>query len=126
MERKASKFSQPEAEVGKKAKKPVGATLAEVKDTVVQDAVPEDRQADFKPAKAKKEPTVRRSKFKELFPADTLITVLVAENPKKKGSKSAERFEGYKESATVGQAIENGVKYADIAYDLGRQYIKLG
>ena len=120
MERKASKFSPPEAEpVGKKAKKPVGATLAEVKDSVGNEAA-----VPSKP-KAKKEPTVRRSKFKELFPEDQALTVLVTENPKKKGSKSAERFEGYTGAKTVGEALAAGVKYADIAYDLGRQYIKL-
>lgn len=131
MERKHSKFSPPEEAVGKKASKPVGATLAEVKDSVNDtgeeapaEATPK-RKAKAK-AKAKGEPTVRRSKFKELFPADTLITVLVSENPKKKGSQAAARFEGYAHSATVGQALDNGVKYADIAYDLGRQYIKLG
>lgn len=130
MERKASKFSPPEEVVGKKERKPVGTTLEEVKDTV-QDAVPEDKQADFKAkpkrkAKAKGEPTVRRSKFKEMFPDEQTITLLVTENPKKKGSQSAERFEGYTGAATVGEALAKGVKYADIAYDLGRQYIKLG
>ena len=44
-----------------------------------------------KPAKAekaeKKEPTVRRSKFAEIYPDDAKITVLVEKNPKKEGSK---------------------------------------
>ena len=83
-------------------------------------------KAEAKPAKAKKEPSLRRSKFKELFPLDAQITVLAEGNPKKKGSAAAKRFEGYTGASTVGDAIKNGVKYADIAYDVGRSHIKVG
>ena len=123
MER-TSKFAPPEETVGKKAKKPVGATLAEVKDTVGEG---QQGAAPAKPAKAKaKKGTVRRSKFKELFPDEMALELVVAENPKKKGSQAAIRFTGYTGSTTVGEALAKGVKYADIAYDVGRQYIKLG
>jgi hypothetical protein len=118
MDRNA-KFTPPEktAEVDKpKAKPAAAATVADIKPV----------EGKAKAPKAKKEPSVRRSKFNELYPAESVLTVLVATNPKKKGSKSAERFEGYTGAKTVGEAIANGVKYADIAYDLGRQYIKLG
>ncbi|RLC08275.1 MAG: hypothetical protein DRI24_23605 [Deltaproteobacteria bacterium] len=79
-----------------------------------------------KPVKAKaekKEPTVRRSKFAEIYPEDAALKVEVKENPKKKGSASNERFEGYFKSTTVGAALANGLTYQDIAYDVGRQFI---
>ncbi len=88
---------------------------------------PTESKAEAKPAaKAKKEPSLRRSKFKELFPLDAKIAVLAEGNPKKKGSAAAKRFEGYTGAETVGDALKNGVKYADIAYDVGRSHIKVG
>lgn len=124
MERKAQ-FTPPEAPVGKKEKPAPVASVDAIKPVApVADAEPVAKPK--RKAKAKKEPSVRRSKFNELYPAEKALTVLVETNPKKKGSKSAERFEGYQGASTVGEALANGVKYADIAYDLGRQYIKLG
>ena len=68
----------------------------------------------------------RRSKFEELYPEGDKITLKVAENPKKPGSKSFDRFKGYTGAATVGAALQNGVTYQDIAYDVGRQFIAVG
>lgn len=67
----------------------------------------------------------RRSKFSVLYPADATLKLLVNENPKKAGSKSADRFDGYLTASTVGQAITNGVKYQDIAYDVSRKFIEV-
>ena len=67
----------------------------------------------------------RTSKFEKLYPEDAALELLVEENPKKKGSKAAERFEGYTGAKTVGDALAKGVTYADIAYDVGRQFIKV-
>ena len=53
------------------------------------------------------------------------ITKVVA-NPKKKGSKSYDRFELYKEGMTVNDALAAGVLRADIAYDSERGYITIG
>jgi hypothetical protein len=86
-----------------------------------------------KPAKAttppavKKEPTVRRSKFAELYPDTSIIKLLVEKNPKKEGSKSHERFKGHfaNKSGTVKEALANGVTYQDIAYELGRQFLSV-
>ena len=91
-----------------------------------------DAPAAVKPPKAAKEPkpakekSVKRSAFQSLYPEDMKLTVLVTENPKKQGSKSRERFEHYFTSKTVGEFLEKGGTYADIAYDLGRSRIKLG
>ena len=67
----------------------------------------------------------RRTKFSVLYPADSTLKLLVNENPKKAGSKSAVRFDGYLNASTVGQAITNGVKYQDIAYDVSRKFIEV-
>lgn len=80
------------------------------------------------PAKApaeKKAPSVKRSKFAELYPDDAALKLLAPENPKKVGSKSHARFEFYTGSATVGAFREKGGTYQDIAYDLGRQFISV-
>ena len=53
------------------------------------------------------------------------ITKVMA-NPKKKGSKSYDRFELYKEGMTVNDALAAGVLRADIAYDSERGYITIG
>lgn len=79
-----------------------------------------------KPVKEKKEPVVRRSKFETMYPDDSKVTLLVEKNPKKEGSKSRERFEGYFGAKTIGEARKGGVTYADIAYDIGRQHISVG
>ena len=79
-----------------------------------------------KATKEKKEPTVRRSKFETMYPNDMKITLLVEKNPKKEGSKSRARFEGYFGADNVGEALKGGVHYQDIAYDVGRMHIKVG
>ena len=84
-----------------------------------------------KPTKAKaekKEPTVRRSKFAEIYPDDAKIKLNVEKNPKKEGSKSYDRFEGHfkNKAGTVKGALESGVTYQDIAYEVGRNFISVG
>ncbi len=74
----------------------------------------------------KKTPTVRRSKFENIYPEDASLKVLVEKNPKKEGTKSHARFEGYQGAATVGAALANGVTYQDVAYDIGRRFIQVG
>ena len=79
-----------------------------------------------KPKKEKKEPTVRRSKFAEIYPDDAAVEVLVDKNPKKEGSKAHERFKLYRKGGTVKGFIDAGGTYQDIAYNVGRQFIKVG
>ncbi len=84
-------------------------------------------KTDVKPAKVEgeKKPS-NRTNFSKLYPEDAPLKLVVEGNPKKKGSKSATRFEGYFKAATVGDALANGVTYQDIAYDTGRGFIKVG
>lgn len=83
------------------------------------------KEAKEKKPKEKKEPTVRRSKFEVLYPGRSTIKVLVDKNPKKEGSKSRTRFDGYTGAKTVADALKNGVWYQDIAYDIGRRFIEI-
>ena len=68
----------------------------------------------------------KRSNFKKMYPLDFKITLLVNHNPKLRGTKSWTRFEGYYGAKTVSDALAGGVTYQDIAYDVGRQFIKVG
>jgi hypothetical protein len=77
-----------------------------------------------KPAKAEGEKKAPRvSRFKTLYPESAKIELLVKENPKR--GKSKDRFDGYFKSKTVGEAIKNGVTYADLAWDVGHGLIKV-
>lgn len=71
------------------------------------------------------EPKQRRSKFAEMYPESSKVTVLVEANPKKEGSASRERFEHYFKSETIGDFLAAGGTYADVAYDIGRMHIKV-
>ena len=73
-----------------------------------------------------KKPRAKRSKFAEMYPDDAALTLLVADNPKKNGSKAHAMFQGYFGSTTVGEARAKGVSYQSIAYDIGRCFIKVG
>lgn len=98
------------------------------------DLTPPSTKPDFKAKKEKapkvpkepKEPTVRRSKFADLYPEDAPVTLTVETNPKKEGSAARERFQHYFSSKTVGDYLAKGGTYADIAYDIGRGFIKVG
>jgi hypothetical protein len=46
-------------------------------------------------------------------------------NPKRKGSKSAERFEKYRDGMTVESALKAGLVAGDIHNDTAKGYIKL-
>ncbi len=83
-----------------------------------------DPQAETE-AKTEEKPKTSRSNFSKLYPEDAKLTLMVEENPKKKGSKSADRFNGYTGADTVGAALAAGVTYQDIAYDVGRGFIKV-
>lgn len=75
-----------------------------------------------KAPKAPKEPKV--SRFAALYPRDAAVTVLVPANPKRGASRA--RFEGYTGSKNVGEALDKGVTYADLAWDVGHGLIKVG
>jgi len=93
--------------------------------TATNPDAPETTKKERK-AKTPKEPSLRRSNFAGLYPEDAPVKVLVQANPKKVGSKAAEMFELYTGSATVGDFLAKGGTYQDIAYNVGRGFIKVG
>lgn len=83
-----------------------------------------------------KEPS-SRSNLGKIYPEDAVITVLAEKNPKKAGSAAAAIFEFYKSGQTVGDFFaatstfsfkdkKRPGTYADITYDVGHGYIKVG
>lgn len=73
-----------------------------------------------------KKATSNRTNFSGMYPETAAVKLLAKENPKKKGSKAHARFEGYTGAATIGDALSKGVTYQDIAYDVGRGFIRVG
>ncbi len=61
----------------------------------------------------------------DLYPVDSIISVLVSCNPKKQGSKARVRFDAYEGSGTIGEYIQKGGNYQDLAHDIGRQFVKV-
>lgn len=57
------------------------------------------------------------------FPADGKISLRVESNPKRKGSKSYDRFAHYKNGMTVEAAVKAGVLYADLKWDSEHGFI---
>lgn len=57
------------------------------------------------------------------FPADGKISLRVESNPKRKGSKSFDRFAHYKNGMTVEAAVKAGVLYADLKWDSEHGFI---
>lgn len=86
---------------------------------------------EAKPAAAPKEPA---AKTYGGYPELSTITLLTDKdgkpygkdnNPKRAGSKSATRFEVYKNGMTIKDAIAAGVTAADIPYDVAHNYITI-
>lgn len=59
------------------------------------------------------------------FPSDGVISLRVESNPKRKGSKSFDRFAHYKNGMTVEAAVKAGVLYADLKWDSEHGFIAI-
>ena len=59
------------------------------------------------------------------FPTDGKISLRVESNPKRKGSKSYERFAHYKNGMTVDAVIKAGVTYADLKWDTEHGFVAI-
>ena len=68
----------------------------------------------------------QKTSFAALWPKEAKLTTLVEANPKRPGSKSFDRFEHYFTSKTVGEFLEKGGTYADIAFDMPRGRVQVG
>jgi hypothetical protein len=80
-----------------------------------------------KVAKAPKEPKVpkepRISRFASLYPRTAAVKFLVEGNPKR--GASAERYAAYMSATNVGEFLDKGGTYADIAWDVGHGLISV-
>lgn len=101
--------------------------MPEAKSKKAASAAPNDetKQGEDSNTDGENKPKASRSKFDKLFPENARIKLLVDKNPKKAGSKSAERFEHYFGAETVGDFLAAGGTYGDIAYDLPRGFIEV-
>lgn len=57
---------------------------------------------------------------------DRTITLLVTENPKRRGSKSYDRYELYRTHRTVGAFLAAGGSAADLKWDAAHEFIRVG
>jgi hypothetical protein len=75
-----------------------------------------------KAAKAKSNGAVKAHAFNP----EHKITLLVKENPKRKGTKEAKRFDKYRNGMSVAQAYEVGMNALNLSRDIERKCIKVG
>lgn len=75
-----------------------------------------------KAAKAELKKVVRATRFADA----AKITVKVAENPKRKGTKAHAKFAKYKSGETVKQHLDRGVRRSSLRYDVAHGYISIG
>ena len=106
------------------AEKPLkgaGKAAAPAKQAAKQPAAP-------KAEKAEKAEGAGRGRKSAIDPA-TKLTLLVKDNPKREGSGGYERFQAAyidSKAKTVQAALDAGATLADIAYDVKKEFIKLG
>lgn len=111
------------------AKKQPAAPKAEKADKTAGKAAAPAKQPAKQPAAPKAEKAEGGGGRKSNIDPTTKLTLLVKDNPKREGSAGHERFQaGYIDSKakTVQAALDAGVTLADIAYDVKKEFIKLG
>lgn len=107
------------ATVAKKQPAAIKAAAAPAKQPTKQPAAPKAEKAEGGGGGGRKS---------NIDPA-TKLTLLVKDNPKREGSAGHKRFQaGYIDSKakTVQAALDAGATLADIAYDVKKEFIKLG
>lgn len=72
-----------------------------------------------------KERAPRRT-FKDIYPDEMSVALLEVDNPKRKNTRAWERYEKYRGTETVGEALLMGIPYRDIDSDRTRGYIAVG
>lgn len=85
------------------------------------------RVASGKSPRKPRSPATPREKSAAPRKSDPRILIWVMPNPKKQGSKSAERYEHYRVGARLDEVVaKDKLRWDDIAWDLERGHIKLG
>jgi len=123
----------PNLETRKMAKDPKNTEAAATTETnagqIVSDAAPAS-EATTEKGTTKRKPPVREPKYKN----ESIITLLADKdgnpygaenNPKRAGSKSAERFALYTNGMTVEQAIAAGLTRGDLEFDVQKNFIAI-
>jgi hypothetical protein len=87
--------------------------LDEEPDTVHEEVAPDKERAP-------------RRTFKDIYPDEMSVALLEVENPKRKNTRAWERYEKYRGTETVGEALLMGIPYRDIDSDRTRGYIAVG
>jgi hypothetical protein len=77
-----------------------------------------------KPAKKASEAGAGRGR-KGAFPLDAKVKVLAEENPKRKGSEAAKRFNKYETGKTVADLLKKGVQWGDLRWDQKHGHISI-
>ena len=72
-----------------------------------------------------KERATRRT-FKDIYPRQVWLDLLVEDNPKRKNTRAWEKFELYRKATTVGDALDLGIPYRDIDRDYAAGNIGIG
>ena len=112
-----------------KVKGPQMATVANKQPAATKTAAAPAKQPAKQPAATKAEKAEGGGGRKSNIDPAAKLTLLVKDNPKREGSAGHERFQaGYIDSKakTVQAALDAGVTLADIAYDVKKEFIKLG
>lgn len=83
-----------------------------------------------KAPKAVKDPAApkvkKESNLSKTYPKEASITVLVPANPKRVGSKAFDHFALYATCTTVGALTAAGGSIANLAWDVGHGFVKVG
>lgn len=85
----------------------------------------EERSSAKPPSSRKGTLTMAEAQARKRVNENATITVLSETNPKRTGSKAADRFALYQTGMTVKQAKEAGLQAVDITYDVAHEYISL-
>lgn len=87
------------------------------------------KQPAKQPAAVKEKAEASTRGRKSAIDPATKLTLLVKDNPKREGSGGYERFQAAyidSKAKTVQAALDAGATLADIAYDVKKEFIKLG
>jgi hypothetical protein len=91
---------------------------------------PAESQANVPTAQATPEPTpeaaaVVKARGPKGVADSAVVTLLVAGNPKREGSKAHARFAAYVSGKTVGETLDAGVTTPDLVYDAKHGFISI-
>jgi hypothetical protein len=83
-------------------------------------------QASTKRVAAVRTPVAKGPRVNAPFAPDAVVTILVAECPKRPGTKGHDRWmAGYKTGRTVAETIRHGTLMADLKWDIAHGFIKI-